>query len=169
MTTFYNAHVNIAWLLLAVAFVQSAPTLQFKGVPPLSKHAAITTGPATLSAAPGARLELFVDMTPNPGIHVYAPGAKDYQAVKLTLKPQPEIKAGKLTYPKSESMYFAPLKETVPVFQKSFRLTQDVTLTSSARRGATVTISGTLDFQACDDEVCFIPESVPVSWSIAVK
>jgi DsbC/DsbD-like thiol-disulfide interchange protein len=156
-------------LLSVVALVQSAPTLQFKGGQPLSKHAAITIGPTPLTAAPGAKVDVFVDIVPNPGIHIYAPGAKDYQPVKLTLKPQPEFRTGKLTYPKSESLYFAPLKETVPVFQKPFRLTHDVTVAKSVKAGSTVTVSGTLDLQACDDEVCFIPESVPVSWTIAVK
>src|SRR5882672_5703430 len=148
---------------------QATPTLQFRGNQPLSKHAAIATAPATLTAAPGGKVALFVDMTPNPGVHVYAPGAKDYLPVKVTLKPQADLKAGKITYPKSEMMFFAPLNETVPVYQKPFRLAQDVTLGKSLKAGSTLTLAGTLEFQACDDKVCFVPESVPVTWTVAVK
>jgi DsbC/DsbD-like thiol-disulfide interchange protein len=148
---------------------QATPNLQFRGAQPLSKHAAISTAPAALTAAPGGKVALFVDMTPNPGVHVYAPGAKDYIAVKVTLKPQADLKAGKITYPKSEMLFFAPLNETVPVYQKAFRLEQEVTLAKSVKAGSTVTVAGTLDFQACDDKVCFVPESVPVSWTVTVK
>jgi len=151
------------------AAAQATPALQFRGNQPLSKHAAIATAPATLTAAPGGKVALFVDMTPNPGVHVYAPGAKDYIPVKVTLKPQADLKAGKMTYPKSEMVFFAPLNETVPVYQKAFRLEQEVTLAKSVKAGSTVTVAGTLEFQACDDKVCFVPESVPVSWTVTVK
>ena len=77
------------------------------------------------------------------------------------------MKFGKLTYPKSEMMTFAD--EKVPVFQKPFRLTQDATLDKSAKPGSTVTVAGTVHFQACDDRVCYPPESVPISWSVMVK
>src|SRR6266850_5885577 len=148
---------------------QATPSLQFRGAPPLSKHAAIVTATDAATAAPGGKVALFVDRTPNPGVHVYAPGAKDYLPVKVTLKPQADAKAGKTAYPKSEMLYFAPLNETVPVYQKAFRLSQDVTLAKSVKPGSTVTLAGTLEFQACDDKVCFIPESVPVTWTVTVK
>lgn len=32
-----------------------------------------------------------------------------------------------------------------------------------------MTINGTLNYQACDDNVCFNPQSVPLSWTINVK
>jgi DsbC/DsbD-like thiol-disulfide interchange protein len=148
---------------------QAAPSLQFRGTPPLSKHATITTATDAASAAPGGKIALFVDMTPNPGVHVYAPGAKDYLPVKVTLKPQAEVKAGKASYPKSEMMFFAPLNETVPVYQKLFRIATDATLAKTVKAGSTLTLAGTLDFQACDDKVCFVPESVPVTWTVSVK
>ena len=152
----------------SVVFAQSAPSLQFRGGA-LSKHTGITTPPATAGASAGEKVSLVVEMTPNPGIHVYAPGAKDYLPVKLTLKPQADIKIGKLTYPKSEMVHFAALNETVPVYQKPFKLLQDVTLAKPAKSGSTLAVSGTLEFQACDDQVCFVPESVPVSWTVTIR
>jgi DsbC/DsbD-like thiol-disulfide interchange protein len=152
----------------SVVFAQAAPSLQFRGEP-LSKHAAIATPSATAGAAAGEKVSLVLEMTPNPGIHVYAPGAKDYLPVKLTLKPQPDIRPGKLTYPKSEMVHFAALNETVPVYQKPFKLLQDLTLAKPAKSGSTLAVSGTLEFQACDDQVCFVPESVPVSWTVTIK
>jgi DsbC/DsbD-like thiol-disulfide interchange protein len=130
-------------------------------------HAAIQASPAEVNGAAGGKLALFVDVTPKPGIHVYAPGSKDYIPITVTLKAPPEVKAGKVAYPKSETMTFAD--EKVPVFQKPFRLTQDVTIDKSAKAGSTLTVSGTVNYQACDDRVCYAPESTPVTWTVSVK
>lgn len=154
-------------LLLSIVLGQTAPTLQFRG--PASKHAAITPTPATIAVPPGGKVTLLLDVAPNQGIHVYAPGAKDYQPVKIELKPQPAVKPGKLTYPKSEMMFFKPLNETVPVYQKPFRLAQDVVVARTVKPGSEVTVEGTLEMQACDDQVCFVPESVPVTWTVTVR
>ena len=134
---------------------------------PKPGHATILPSPLEVNGAAGAKLALFVDVTPKPGIHVYAPGSKDYIPITVKLNPQAEVKLGKVAYPKSEMMSFAD--EKVPVFQKPFRLTQDITLDKSAKPGSTVTVSGTVSYQACDDRVCYPPESAPVSWTVLVK
>ena len=134
---------------------------------PKPGHATILPSPTEVNGTAGAKLALFVDVTPKPGIHVYAPGSKDYIPITVKLNAQPEIKAGKVAYPKSEVMTFAD--EKVPVFQKPFRLTQDVTLDKSAKAGSTVTVSGTVNYQACDDRVCYPPESSPITWTVVVK
>ena len=38
-----------------------------------------------VNGAAGGKLALFVDVTPKPGIHVYAPGSKDYIPIALKL------------------------------------------------------------------------------------
>lgn len=152
-------------LLSAVTFAQEAPSLSFRGQRP--KHATVAAAPSDLAVRPGAKTMLFVDVTPNPNIHVYAPGSKDFIAITVKLEPQANVKFGKLTYPKSDTMVFAD--EKVPVFQKPFRLTQEVTVLGSLKAGASVPVKGTVEYQACDDKVCFPPESQPVSWSLTVK
>jgi DsbC/DsbD-like thiol-disulfide interchange protein len=140
---------------------------QLIGPAPKPGHAAILASPAEVNGAAGAKLALFVDVTPKPGIHVYAPGSQDYIPITVKLNAQPELKLGKVVYPKSETMTF--LDEKVPVFQKPFRLTQDVTVDKSAKAGSTVIVSGTVNYQACDDRVCYAPESAPVTWTVIVK
>jgi DsbC/DsbD-like thiol-disulfide interchange protein len=165
----YNVSVKplfFAVLLSATVFAQAAPSLQFRGEQG-SKHATIAAAPTDVSAAAGAKLSLFVDVTPKPGIHVYAPGSKDYIPISLKMDAATPVKAGKLTYPKSEMMTFGD--ERVPVFQKPFRLTQEVTLDKSAAAGSTVNVAGTVQLQACDDRVCYPPENVPIKWIVQVK
>jgi thiol:disulfide interchange protein DsbD len=147
--------------------ISAALFAQILSPAPKPGHAAIVASPTEVNGAAGAKVALFVDVTPKPGIHVYAPGSKDYIPITVKLNAQPEIKAGKVAYPKSELMTFAD--EKVPVFQKPFRLTQDVTLDKSAKAGSTVTVSGTVNYQACDDRVCYPPESSPITWTVVVK
>ena len=135
---------------------------------PKPGHATITPSPAAVDGKAGAKVSLFVDVQPKPGVHVYAPGAGEfYIPITVKLNPQAQVKTGKLVYPKSETMMFAD--EKVAVFAKPFQLAQEVTLDKSLKPGATVTVGGTVNYQACDDKVCFPPESAPVSWTLTVK
>ena len=151
--------------ILLFVLIQATPNIQFRG--PGSAHATIAPSPAAVTAAPGGKVTIGLDVTPKPGIHVYAPGTKDFIPIELKLDAQPVFKAGKVVYPKSEMMDF--LDEKVPVFQKPFRLTNDVTIAKSAKSGSTITLAGNVHMQACDDKVCFPPETVPVSWTVNVK
>ena len=135
-------------------------------------HITVSTSTSVDSATvhPGAAVKLFVDVTPDAKIRLYAPGAKDYLPVALQLSPPPAgVRAGKQTYPASQDWYFAPLKEHVPVYQASFRVTQEVVIAASAKRGQSLTIQGVFKYQACDDTICYTPASAPVSWTVNVK
>ena len=60
--------VLLALLCSSTAVVaQNAPSLQFRGAQPLSKHAAINTPPVTAAMASGEKVSLVVEMTPHPG------------------------------------------------------------------------------------------------------
>ena len=147
---------------LLVAFI-----VQIIAPPPKPGHAAILASPAEVNGKAGTKVALFVDVTPKPGMHVYAPGNADYIPITVKLNAAAEIKAGKLAYPKSDVVTLAD--EKVSVFQKPFRLTQDVTLDKSAKPGSAIAVAGIVNYQACDDRVCYPPESAPVSWSVTVK
>ena len=73
---------------------------------------------SVVTATPGRAFSVFVDITPRKGIHVYAPGNRDYLPVSVTLDGQPGLVAGTLEYPKAQVLYFAPLKERVQVYRR---------------------------------------------------
>lgn len=133
-----------------------------------------TLGVSDSTVAPGQRVTLLVDLKPKPGMHVYAPGQTGYIPVSVTLDPSADYKAGPLKFPAPGTYYFAPLKETVKVYEKAARLTQDVTLALSPnlrKRAAakdTLVVTGSLTYQACDDKVCYRPETIPVSWTLTL-
>jgi hypothetical protein len=164
---------RLPWTLLAMALVSGAALAQNDNplAPPPARplHLTVATHVGSVVVQPGATVSLFADITPNPGIHVYAPGAKGYLPIALTIPSKKEFRVDKTVYPQSETLFFAPLSETVLVYQKPFRLARPIMLGGSVKSGATVTVTGTLDYQACDDKVCFVPASVPVSWTVRVK
>ena len=140
-----------------------------------SAHLDVKTYPSEAAIAPGNRFSLGFDITPKPRVHVYAPGASGYRVIGVTITPQPFVRVLPLTYPTSQMYLFKPLNERVQVYEKPFTLVQEVILegqpeAQAALRGKdSVTLTGTLDYQACDDKVCFNPASVPLSWTIPLR
>lgn len=126
-------------------------------------------------AAPGTHFSIVMDITPGPRVHVYAPGVSGYKPISLTVRPQAGLVIRAPQFPKAKDYFFKPLNEHVPVFQGPFRIVQDVMLDPSREAAPvlrdlkTMTIAATLDYQACDDKLCFAPQSVPLSWTINVR
>jgi hypothetical protein len=117
----------------------------------------------------GGDVTLTFDVTPARRIKVYAPGA-EYQVIAVKLDAQPGLTPRKAVYPPSEIYHFEPLDEHVPVYQKPFTLKQAVSVGAEALRGkSTLTLSGTLEYQACDDRVCFKPNAIPFKFEVRVK
>lgn len=138
-------------------------------------HLDLTTYASDQVVAPGSLFSLVFDVAPHKGIHVYAPGAHGYKVIAIHLNPNPLVVARPVRYPASETFVFAPLSERVQVYQNPFRLMADVSLDGS-REGRqklagveSVTITGTFDYQACDDKSCFNPKSVPLSYTVKVR
>jgi len=138
-------------------------------------HLELTTYPSEPAIAPGNRFSIALDVEPHKGIHVYAPGAKSYRVIGLTIAPQPFVRALPPKYPESRIYFFKPLNEGVVVFDKPFTLVQGIILegtpqAQAAFRGKdSVTIAGTLEYQACDDKICYNPASVPLSWTLNLR
>lgn len=152
------------------------------GAPPVAAtriaaaHLDVTAYPSDSTVSPGTRFALAVTVVPRARIHVYAPGAdaSGYRVVSLKVAPQPFLRTLPIRYPASEIYHFKPLDERVAVYQRAFTLLQEVVVevTSEAERALrnqkTLTVTGILEYQACDDKVCFNPAAVPLSWTVAL-
>jgi peroxiredoxin len=138
-------------------------------------HLEITSYVSDDIVAPGSLFSVVLEVKPNAGIHVYAPGAKDYRIINFRIDANPVLATRPMQYPASEIYHFKPLDERVPVFQKPFRLVQNLAVSPSPEARAalkgveTVTISGSLEYQACDDRLCFTPRSIPVSFTVRLR
>jgi hypothetical protein len=166
----YQERSTISSMLVQLGRNVDAPATRVSGA-----HVDITSYATDQVAAQGTHFSLVLDVKPGPRVHVYAPGAGDYTPVTLTVAPQPGVVLRASQFPKAEDYFFKPLNEHVPVFQRPFRIVQDVMLDPTPEGGValkdvtTLTLSGTFAYQACDDRVCFAPQSVPLTWTIGVK
>ena len=140
-------------------------------------HMNITAYPSNSNLTVGTKFSLAVDIEPNEGIHLYAPGAEamGYRVIGLTIDPVPHIRFEPVEFPASEIYHFEPLDERVPVYQQPFTLLQEAVVSGepeaeeALKELDAVTLSGTLSYQACDDKLCFDPVSVPLSFTLDVE
>ena len=122
----------------------------------------------------GKHFSLIVEVVPDPDMHVYAPGAEEmgYKVVGFNMAASDFVDYGPIDFPESGVYHFKPLDEFVPAYQAPFTLLQEAVINASAEIEkqmedvAAITLSGTLDYQACDDTICYLPVSVPVSFNL---
>jgi hypothetical protein len=124
---------------------------------------------------PGERFTVTLDLVPAPRMHVYAPTVVDYRPIAFAVRPQPGLIIRTVSYPAAEKYFYAPLKQTIDVYQKPFRVVQELALDGSRAGRATLkgapslTLQGTLTYQACDEKICYPPRTVPMTWTVAIK
>ena len=138
-------------------------------------HLQLTLEQSDRTGVPGTRITLAAEVRLPQAMHVYAPGTQGYKPIKLLIDPMPEVELKPATYPQSKTLFLPVINERVPVFEGTFRISQDVKVNSGVdfagslgKDGKTFTITGKLEYQACDDTKCYMPASVPVKWQLQV-
>jgi hypothetical protein len=127
------------------------------------------------TGVPGTRVTLAVEVRLPPDVHVYAPGTQGYKPIQLVIEPVPQLELKPAVYPASKILFLPAIKESVPVFEGTFRISQDVKVNSGSefwgslgKDGRIFTITGKLEYQVCDKTTCYVPTSVPVKWQLQV-
>lgn len=138
-------------------------------------HLQLTVEQSDRTGFPGNNITLTAEVRLPPDVHVYAPGTKGYKPINLVIEPTAGMQLKPVVYPSSKILYLPAIKERVPVFEGTFRISQDLQVATAAdfsnslgAEGKTLTISGKLEYQACDSKICFLPTSVPVQWQLQV-
>jgi hypothetical protein len=168
--TAYQERDTISSVMVRLGGRMNAPATQVKA-PQLT----VTTFVTDETVAPGTHFSIVIDGAPERNVHVYAPGVTGYKPIALTIDPQPGLVIRGTQFPKAEDYFFKPLNEHVPVYQKPFRVVQDLMIDASRDAEAVLrdlprlTIKGSLTYQACDDSVCFLPQTVPLTWTVNLK
>ena len=146
---------SIAILALSPSLLAQKPDVKVRLVPPAS-------------AVAGGKTTVIVEMTLGPKWHVnsHTPAEDFLIPTDLTLK----ASAGKLSpirYPKHVEKKFAFSDKPLRVYEGTVRFETDLDLAAGAN--GTVSLSGTLGYQACNEEQCFMPEKVPLEAKLAVR
>ena len=169
---FYRERNTAANIMLKLG----TPVSPIAGTRGETSHLALNAYQSDPAVTAGTRFHLGLEITPAPGMHVYAPGADElgYRVIRLDLDTPEFVRLLPIEYPASEIYHFVPLDERVPVYQEPFTLLQEVIVEASteaieALTGVdALTLTGRLDYQACDDRICFEPASVPLTWTLTV-
>jgi hypothetical protein len=127
------------------------------------------------TGVPGTRITLAAEVRLPPDVHVYAPGTQGYKPIKLVMDEMKEMELKPAVYPPSKILFLAAIKERVPVFEGTFRISQDLKVSSTSefwgslgKDGKAFTITGKLEYQDCDKTMCYVPTSIPVKWQLQV-
>jgi hypothetical protein len=152
---------------------QTAQTGSPATVSASTDHLTVSATIAPQAIAPGRPVVLTADITPRSGMHVFAPGTQ-YRAVAIALSEGSRFRLeSPVEYPKPVTYTFAPLNEQVLVFDAPFRLVANIGLDPSPnlttpQQPTSLPLSASIDYQACDDRVCYLPESVPLRWTVTL-
>jgi hypothetical protein len=103
------------------------------------------------TGVPGTRVTLAAEVRLPADVHVYAPGTQGYKPIKLVIDDTKEIELKPAVYPQSKILYLPAIKEKVPVYEGTFRISQDAKVSSTSefwgslgKDGKILTITGKL-------------------------
>jgi AhpC/TSA family protein/cytochrome c biogenesis DsbD-like protein len=136
------------------------------------KQLQLTAAASNATVTVGQRVALTLDIELKPNMHVYAPGVEGYIPIDWTMQDSDAGTVHEVSFPKSQMLHLPAIDETVPAYTGRFRLTRDVTFGAADKvkplldAAGHFTLEGTLRYQACDDRVCYIPQNLPVKWTL---
>ncbi|MBD3287924.1 thioredoxin fold domain-containing protein, partial [candidate division KSB1 bacterium] len=118
-------------------------------------------------AHPGKIMKIAVIADIDPEFHINAHKPSEEYLIPTILKfdPVDKISFGKIEYPEEEMVKFPFADEPIAVYEGQTVIRSEIILAGDIEPG-TIQISGTLSYQACNDENCFAPAeekfSIPV-------
>ena len=153
--------VALAAVLVATGVHGEPPGDPLNPDPRRSERVSVQAAASRDPVIAGEPFSVHVVVAPLPELKVYAPGSQGYTPVTLELDWPGDVRPLKPRYPPSEPFIFGALKELVHVYTGPFRITQRVTIPSTARsaKEGSLMVTGLLRFQSCNDRLCFPPES----------
>jgi AhpC/TSA family/Thiol:disulfide interchange protein DsbD, N-terminal len=103
------------------------------------------------------RATLFVRLDLDPGLHVYGPPTPEgYVATSVAVTGPEGLIVEPPAYPPTRPIHFEALGETLHVFEGAVEVA--VPLTANIRAGDRVPLEVAVEYQACDDRQCFLPQ-----------
>jgi len=121
--------------------------------------------------AVGKHVALTLDVELKPNMHIYAPGVEGYIPISWKIKESAAMAAQEVRYPAAEKLYLKAIDETVPAYRGHLQLRGVITISEDEKlrplldSTGTFTVEATLRYQACDDQICYLPQEVPVKWN----
>ncbi|MEZ5355851.1 MAG: protein-disulfide reductase DsbD family protein [Bryobacteraceae bacterium] len=135
-------------------------------------HLTVRTSVSNPSVYAGSRLTLMATIALPEKMHVYAPGVdKPYIPIDWTIAESPAYTAFPVEYPQSRKLELKAIGETALVYEGKVALVRDIKIAQfrdaeKAAKNGKLTIEGGFKYQACDDRICYAPQTVPLRWEL---
>jgi hypothetical protein len=131
----------------------------------------VTASSSNAVVRAGERIRLILDVQLPRTMHVYAPGVQGYIPIDWKLNDSAAFEAIAFQYPPSKTVHLPAIQETVPVYENAFSLQREIVMAQPAAlkpllSGSTFVVEGSFRYQACDDKKCYIPETIPLKWTL---
>ncbi len=140
-----------------------------------TKHLKLTASASDAAVRSGLRVVLALRVELKPGMHVYAPGVEGgYIPIAWNMAEAKEARVLDVRYPPSKMLHLPAIAETVPVYEGVIELRRDIvagqnTALQPLLDGGRLVLRGSFRYQACDDKMCYRPESVPLEWAFTLE
>ena len=127
----------------------------FAREPGITVHASLARD-ATISGS-AFRVTVALDLPAPWHVNANPAASPDFIPTTLTWAPNPSVRSVKIIYPRGQTITVPWADTPVSLYSGKISIFSDVTITSNT------TLAGVLKYQACDDQVCYAPKSVPVT------
>jgi thiol:disulfide interchange protein DsbD len=157
-----------AWLAGVLALLlPTGASAQFGKVPAPGELVKVTAGEVSLGA--GGEATATFRLTIAPTWHINAnPPFPDYMIpTRLVLEPAAKIAPGEPAYPEPHAVKLGFDDSDIFVYDGEVEVRVPLRAAADATAGAT-TLSGKLTFQACNDQICLAPATLPVTLAVTV-
>ena len=150
------------WKLLPATTALLLTNLAFAQTPILTVRP-----PVGLSVKKGAPIEVKLSASLNEGFHLNSHTPTEDYLIPLTLKWEGPLGEGDVVYPKPSMEKYAFDDKPLSVLTGQFVMVTKFKAPATAAPGP-VTLNGKVRYQACNNNSCFPPKTVPVTLMIQI-
>jgi DsbC/DsbD-like thiol-disulfide interchange protein len=120
---------------------------------------------------PGASTRIALQVSVKTGYHVQANPVENPSLIPIILKVDSaeSISVGEPLYPAPKRLRLPGDSQDLVVYDGTFSIGLPLKVGRNATAGATITLKGTLRYQACDDSHCLFPVTLPVTLAVTVR
>jgi DsbC/DsbD-like thiol-disulfide interchange protein len=156
----------MSWRLAALAVL-----VALGGMPGIARAIEVVTvvPPSSIEVEPGASTQIALQCVVKPGYHVQANPVENPSLIPITLKMDAagSVSVGEPLYPAAKRLRLPGDSQDLVVYDGTFVIALPLQVGRNATAG-TMTLKGTLRYQACDDSHCLFPVTLPVAIMVNV-
>lgn len=155
----------LAGLLIGCAVSGTPTPVRAQSVP----RAEVSPIVATDAVAGGSELRTALQITLPEGLHTNSNKPRDESLIpiRLTVQSVPGVTVNEIVFPTPTDLVQKGADQPLSVFEREFSIAVSMTVDKSVPPGE-VTIPARLRYQACDESVCYIPQTVQTGWTVKV-